>query len=72
MPTSGGLTPLEPRQFDLHNETQAMDFLAQLLDDSALQYIARDFSRYFWYGIAAIIAIFSAKNLLRSGSLILG
>ena len=71
VPASGGLMPLDPSQFNFSNETQAMDFLSQLLDDSILQYDAQNFSRYFWYGILAVVAGFTAGDLLWKGGLML-
>lgn len=64
MSQEDGLVLLNPDQYDMNNETQATDFLSQLLDDSVLQYNAQDFSRYFWYGIVAVIGLFSLFNIL--------
>lgn len=64
MSQDDGLILLNPDQYDMNNETQAINFLSQLLDDSVLQYNAQDFSRYFWYGIVAVIGLFSLFNIL--------
>ena len=64
MPASGPLVPLDPSQFDLKNETQASDFLGQLLDDHILKYDAQKFSRNFWYGIVVFIALCASYNVL--------
>lgn len=63
MPSGHDAVSLSPDQFDMSNETQAADFLEQLLDDSVLQLDAQDFSRYFWYGILVVIGQFALCNV---------
>ena len=65
------MTPLNPSQFNLHNETEAMDFLGQLLDDSILKYDAQAYSRYFWDGTVVLIVACAAYNVFWRSSLIL-
>ena len=60
MPT--GLTMVDPSQYDLHNETQAAEFLELMLDDSVLKQDAQKFSKYFWYGIVVVIGIVAVNN----------
>ena len=57
------LTPLWASDYDLTNMTQAMDFLAQMLDDSILQYDGKTHAQNFWYGAVAIISIAAVYNL---------
>jgi hypothetical protein len=58
------LTPLYATGYDLQNETQAMDFLSMMLDDSILQTWANEYARYFWYGIVTVIGLAAFHNLL--------
>ncbi|KAK0909535.1 ferric-chelate reductase Frp1 [Friedmanniomyces endolithicus] len=71
MPGGSGLILVDPTQFDLTNDTQAADFLGQMLDDSILQFDAQNYSRYFWYGIVGFIGIAAVYNLAWKGGLIL-
>ncbi|CAD6568412.1 MAG: hypothetical protein ASARMPREDX12_001404 [Alectoria sarmentosa] len=47
------------------NDTQAMDFLGEILDDSDLQISANAFARYFWYGIVLVIGITALFNAVQ-------
>jgi len=71
MPVGSGLMLVDPSQFDLTNDTQAADFLGQMLDDSILQFDAQNYSRYFWYGIVGFIGVAAVYNLAWKGGLIL-
>ncbi|KAK0869765.1 ferric-chelate reductase Frp1 [Friedmanniomyces endolithicus] len=71
MPGGSGLMLVDPSQFDLTNDTQAADFLGQMLDDSILQFDAQTYSRYFWYGIVSVIGVAAVYNLAWKGGLIL-
>ena len=62
---SASMGPLSPNGADFSNETQAMAFLADMLDDDELRIIGNDYARYFWYGIAAAIAVATIANILR-------
>ena len=51
------ITPLNDSGVDFSNETQAANFILEILDDSVLQVIDNGFARYFWYGIVVFITI---------------
>ena len=51
---------------DFANDTQAMDFLGEILDDTDLQISGNAFARYFWYGIVMVIAITAIFNILQT------
>ena len=57
---------LNPSDLDFSNETQVMDFLEELLDDSHLQIAGNAFARYFWYGVVVIIAIAAVFNIIQT------
>lgn len=48
---------------DFSNETQAMDFLGEILQDTDLQTSGNAFARYFWYGVVAVIGIAAICNI---------
>jgi ferric-chelate reductase len=47
---------------DFSNQTQAMSFLAAMLDDSVLQVDGNTYARAFWYGIAVFIGVAGISN----------
>lgn len=47
------------------NETQSMDFLAEILDDTKFQVDGNAFARYFWYGIVVVIGIAAIINIIQ-------
>jgi ferric-chelate reductase len=47
------------------NETQAFNFLQEILDDSDFQVTGNAFARYFWYGIAVVIGIAALFNIIQ-------
>ena len=51
---------------DFANDTQAMDFLGEILDDTDLQISGNAFARYFWYGIVIVIGIAAICNILQT------
>ena len=51
------------------NDTQAMDFLGEILDDSDLQISGNAFARYFWYGVVTVIAITAICNMIQKTTL---
>lgn len=59
--SDGGI--LSAQGVDFSNETQAMDFLAALLDDTVLQVHGNQYARYFWYGVVVLIALFTLSNI---------
>lgn len=62
-------TPLNDSGIDFSNETQAFNFLQDILDDSYLQIIGNRYARYFWYGIVVLISIVAIYNLMWVGIL---
>jgi ferric-chelate reductase len=62
--SSTTLTPLYATGYDLTNPTQAMDFLAQILDDSILQICGNEYARNFWYGVVVVIGLAGILNLV--------
>ena len=62
-------TPLNDSDIDFSNETQAFNFLQDILDDSYLQIIGNRYARYFWYGIVVLISIATICNLILVGIL---
>ena len=50
---------------DFGNDTQAMDFLGEILDDTDLQISGNAFARYFCYGIVVVIGITAIFNILQ-------
>lgn len=61
----GSSSALNASAVDFSNDTQAMDFLEQLLDDSDLQISGNAFARYFWYGIVVVVAIAAIFNIVQ-------
>jgi ferric-chelate reductase len=58
-------TPLNDTGVDLSNETQAANFLLQILDDSEFQVIGNGFARYFWYAMVVFMAIAATFNIFQ-------
>lgn len=56
-------SPLNATGVDFSNETQAFDFLQEILDDSTLGVIGNQYARYFWYGVVVVIGIASLCNI---------
>ncbi len=54
---------------DFSNDTQAMDFLGEILNDTDLQISGNAFARYFWYGVVAVIGIAAIFNLVQKSTL---
>ena len=62
---SGDSSPvLNDTGVDFSNDTQAMDFLGQMLDDTDLLVSGNAFARYFWYGAVAVIFVATICNIL--------
>ena len=55
--------PLSPAGVDLSNETQAFNFMQEILDDSVFQPQSILYSVYFWYGTVVVIAIAAIINI---------
>ena len=62
--TSGGSSPgiLNATGVDFSNDTQAMDFLGQMLNDTYFQVVGNEYARYFWYGIVVVIGVAAVYN----------
>ena len=67
MPAMGddSSSALNASAVDFSNHTQAMEFLEQLLDDSDLQISGNAYAKYFWYGIAVVLAIAAIINIVQ-------
>jgi len=61
--SDSGMVPLLATGVDFSNETQASDFLADLLDDSVLQIQGNQYARYFYYGVVVLIGLFAMSNI---------
>jgi ferric-chelate reductase len=59
-----GLAPLNASGVDFSNETQAMDFLGAMLDDSILQVDGNMYARNFWYGMVVVIGVAGISNAI--------
>ena len=67
--TDDSSSTLNASAVDFANDTQAMDFLAEILDDSDLQISGNAFARYFWYGVVTVIAIATLCNVVQKTTL---
>ena len=54
--------PLNASGVDFTNETQAFDFLQEILNNSFLQIDGNRSARYFWYGIVVFVGIAAICN----------
>lgn len=61
--------PLNDTGVDFSNETQAMDFLGRILDDTEFQIDGNAFARYFWYGVVVVIGIAAISNIIQRSTL---
>lgn len=59
-----GLAPLNASGVDFSNETQAMDFLGAMLDDSVLQIYGNAYARDFWYGVVVFLGVAGISNAI--------
>ena len=64
--TGDSSSALNATGVDFANDTQAMDFLGEILDDTDLQISGNAFARYFWYGIVMVIGIAAIFNILQT------
>ena len=62
-------SPLKASGVDFSNDTQAMDFLGQILDDTELQVSENAYARYFWYGAVVVIGIAAIANVHQKANL---
>lgn len=61
--------PLTSVGVDFSNETQAVDFLGEILDDTIFQGTGNAYARYFWYGVVVVIAIATICNVTETATL---
>lgn len=77
---AGGFVPLNDSGVDFSNQTQAFNFLQEILDDSYFQVVGNQYARYillieiscfelistryFWYGVVVFIGLATITNLL--------
>ena len=59
-----GSAPLNASGVDFSNETQAMQFLGAMLDDSVLQVYGNAHARDFWYGVVVFLGITGVSNAI--------
>lgn len=59
-----GLSPLNASGVDFSNETQAMDFLGEMLNDSVLQIYGNAHARDFWYGVVVFLGVAGISNAI--------
>lgn len=59
----GFSVPLNASGVDFSNETQALNFLGEMLDDTVFQVDGNAFARYFWYGMVVFIGIAGICNV---------
>jgi len=57
--------PLNDSGVDFSNETQALNFLLEILDDSVFQVTGNEFARHFWYGVVVVIGIAAIFNAVQ-------
>lgn len=67
--TNDPSTPLTPAGVDFSNETQALNFLQDLLDDRALQVSANAVARNFWYGVVVVVGVAAICHILSTVTL---
>lgn len=60
-----GSGPLVPAGVDFSNETQAFDFLQEILGDGQLAARGNEHAQYFWYGVFVVIGITSIYHWTR-------
>lgn len=56
--------PLNSSGVDFSNETQAFNFLQEILDDTYLQIDGNHAATHFWFGIVVVIGLAAIWNLL--------
>jgi hypothetical protein len=66
---NGDSSILSTAGIDFSNETQASEFLQNLLDDRILQINANATARKFWYGIFVSIGVATLCHLLCKAAL---
>ena len=56
--------PLNDTGVDFSNETQALNFLGEILDDTFLQIDGNNAATNFWYGIAVVLGLAALCNIV--------
>jgi ferric-chelate reductase len=65
----GGGGSLNASGVDFSNRTQAMAFLAAMLDDSVFQVDGNTYARSFWYGVVVVIGLAGIANAISRATL---
>ncbi|KXT05848.1 hypothetical protein AC578_1031 [Pseudocercospora eumusae] len=63
--SSSSMTPLSADGVDFSNNTQAMDFLGDLLYDTYLKIDGANYAKSFWYGIVVVVGLATLFNFAR-------
>lgn len=61
---AGSSASLNASGVNFSNETQAFDFLQEILDDSVFGVVGNQYARYFWYGIAVVVGVTTIGNII--------
>jgi ferric-chelate reductase len=62
---SSSTVALNDSGVDFSNETQAFNFLGEILDDSQFQLDGNRYARYFWYGTVVVIGVAAIFNVVQ-------
>ncbi|KAL1966261.1 hypothetical protein VTN77DRAFT_4614 [Rasamsonia byssochlamydoides] len=65
----GGDTPLNASGVDFSNQTQAFNFLQEILDDTYLQIDGNRAARKFWYGVVVVVGVAAICNIIWGATL---
>lgn len=65
----GSSTPLNTSGVDFANQTQAYNFLQELLNDSAFQPTGTAAARKFWYGVVVVVGVAALQNIIWKATL---
>lgn len=65
MDSSTSPEPLSAAGVDFSNQTQASDFLDDLLDDTYLKQDGAKYAKFFWYGVVALVGVAMLLRLVR-------
>lgn len=62
--TGGSWVPANASGVDFANQTQAFNFLQQLLDDTRFQPAGTAGAQAFWYGVVAVVGVAALLNII--------
>lgn len=62
--TGGSWVSLNASGVDFANQTQAFNFLQQLLDDTRFQPAGTAAAQAFWYGVVAVVGVAGLLNII--------